>query len=210
MITPVEIEEYVERVSSPAPPHLAALHEDTFATQTATQMLSGTVEGRFLQMLVWAAQPKLVLEIGTYTGSAAQFMAEALPDGGRVITCEFDPERAAFAQSHLDRSPVGDRIEIRVGDALETIASLDGPFDLVFIDANKDGYVDYYEAVLPKLSDRGLIAADNTLFSGDVLDSPAEGAAAEIVRFNDHVAADPRVVQVLLPVRDGVTLIRRA
>src|SRR6478672_9825485 len=130
MITPAEIEEYVERVSSPAPPHLAALHEDTLSTQTATQMLSGTVEGRFLQMLVWAAAPKLVLEIGTYTGSAAQFMAEALPEGGRVVTCEFDPDRAAFAQSHLDRSPVGDRVEIRVGPALDTIAQLDGPFDL--------------------------------------------------------------------------------
>ena len=210
MITPPEIEAYVEGVTTPAPEHLAALHADTFATQTATQMLSGTVEGRFLQMLVWAARPKLVLEIGTYTGSAAQFMAEALPDGGRVITCEFDPERAAFAQSHLDRSPVGARVEIRVGDALETIASLDGPFDLVFIDANKEGYVGYYEAVLPKLSERGLIAADNTLFSGEVLDPPAGTNAEEIVRFNDHVAADPRTVQVLLPVRDGVTLIRRA
>src|SRR5436305_7647834 len=117
MITPPDIEAYVERVSSPAPPHLAALHADTLATQTATQMLSGTVEGRFLQMLVWASAPALVLEIGTYTGSAAQFMAEALPDGGRVITCEFDPDRAGFAREHLDRSPVGDRVEIRVGPA---------------------------------------------------------------------------------------------
>jgi caffeoyl-CoA O-methyltransferase len=210
MITPPEIEAYVEGVTTPAPEHLAALHAETMATQTSPQMLSGTVEGRFLQMLVWAARPSLVLEIGTYTGSAAQFMAEALPEGGRVITCEFDPERAAFAQGHLDGSPVGERVEIRVGDALETIAQLDGPFDLVFIDANKEGYVDYYEAVLPKLSDRGMIAADNTLFSGEVLDPPSGSSAEEIVRFNAHVAADPRTVQVLLPVRDGVTLIRRA
>src|SRR3954463_964304 len=129
MITPPEIEEYVERVTTPAPAHLEALHADTFATQTSTAMLSGTVEGRFLQMLVWAAQPSLVLEIGTYTGSAAQFMAEALPGGGRVITCEFDPDRAAFARRHMDAGPHGDRIEIRVGPALDTIATLDGPLD---------------------------------------------------------------------------------
>jgi caffeoyl-CoA O-methyltransferase len=210
LITPPDIETYVEGVTTPAPPYLAALHAETFATQTATQMLSGTVEGRFLQMLVWAADARLVLEIGTYTGSAAQFMAEALGDGGRVITCEFDAERAAFAQQHLDASPVGDRVEVRVGPALETIASLDGPFDLVFIDANKEGYLDYYEAVLPKLSPRGLIAADNTLYGGEVL-APEPGTnSEELARFNEHVAADDRVVQVLLPVRDGVTLIRRA
>jgi len=173
-------------------------------------MLSGTVEGRFLEMLVWAARPRLVLEIGTYTGSAAQFMAGALPDGGRVITCEFDPERAEFARRHMDAGPHGNRIEILVGPAIESIATLDGPFDLVFIDADKPTYVDYYEAVLPKLSERGLIAADNTLFSGEVL-APDPGSSAEaLVRFNEHVAADPRTVQVLLPVRDGVTLIRRA
>jgi caffeoyl-CoA O-methyltransferase len=210
MITPPEIEEYVEAHTTAAPPHLAALHAETRATQESPQMLSGTVEGRFLQMLVWAARPALVLEIGTYTGSAAQFMAEALPDGGRVITCEFDPDRAAFARSHLDRSPVGDRVEVRVGRALDTIAGLDGPFDLVFVDADKAGYVDYYEAVVPKLSPRGLIAADNTLFSGRVLaPEPGESSAA-LARFNEHVAADPRTVQVLLPVRDGVTLIRLA
>ncbi|MCW2966753.1 MAG: O-methyltransferase [Solirubrobacteraceae bacterium] len=210
MITPPEIEEYAERVSTPAPPHLAALHEATLTTQTATQMLSGTVEGRFLQMLVWAARPSLVLEIGTYTGSAAQFMAEALVPGGRLVTCEFDPERAAFAREHLGRSPVGDRVDVREGPALETIATLDGPFDVVFLDADKPSYVAYYEAVLPKLSERGLIVADNTLYSGEVLEPEPGTNAEELARFNEHVAADPRTVQVLLPIRDGVTLIRRA
>jgi caffeoyl-CoA O-methyltransferase len=189
---------------------VGALHAETLATQSQTAMLSGTVEGRFLEMLVWAARPRLVLEIGTYTGSAAQFMAGALPEGGRLITCEFDRDRAAFARDHMDAGPDGDRIEVCVGPALETIAGLDGPFDLVFIDADKPAYVDYYEAVLPKLSDRGLIAADNTLFSGDVLDPEAGSSAEALARFNEHVAADPRTVQVLLPVRDGVTLIRRA
>jgi caffeoyl-CoA O-methyltransferase len=210
MITPPEIEAYVEAHTTPAPPHIAALHADTLATQTATVMLSGTVEGRFLEMLVWATRPRLVLEIGTYTGSAAQFMAAALPDGGRLITCEFDPDRAAFARKHLGTSPAGARVEVMEGPALETISGLDGPFDLVFIDADKPAYADYYEAVLPKLSERGLIAADNTLYSGEVLDPEPDSAAAAIVRFNDHVAADPRTVQVILPVRDGVTLIRRA
>ncbi|MDQ1689485.1 MAG: hypothetical protein QOK42_2460 [Frankiaceae bacterium] len=210
MITPPELEAYAEAHTTPAPPHLAALHEDTLRTQSATQMLSGTVEGRFLEMLVWIALPRLVLEIGTYTGSAAQFMAGALPEGARVITCEFDADRAAFAREHLGTSPVGDRVEVAEGPALETISGLDGPFDLVFIDADKPAYVDYYEAVLPKLAERGLIAADNTLFGGEVLDPEPDGTAAAIVRFNDHVAADPRTVQVILPVRDGVTLIRHA
>jgi caffeoyl-CoA O-methyltransferase len=208
MITPPEIEAYVEALTTPAPPHLAALAQETRATQESPQMLSGNVEGRFLQMLVWASQPRLVLEIGTYTGSAAQFMAAGLPEGGRVITCEFDAERAAFAREHMDAGPHGDRIEIRVGPALDTIAGLDGPFDLVFIDANKEGYVDYYEAVLPKLSPRGLIAADNTLYSGRVVDPDPADNSGELARFNEHVAADPRTEQVLLPVRDGVTLIR--
>ena len=210
MITPPEIEAYVEAHSTAAPPHLAELHDATREQLRSPQMLSGTVEGRFLEMLVWAAAPSLVLEIGTYSGSAAQFMAAALPDGGRVITCEFDAEHAAFARAHLERSPVGDRVEVREGPALETIATLEGPFDLVFIDADKPAYVDYYEAVLPKLAPRGLIAADNTLFGGEVLAPEGGGSAEALDRFNAHVAADPRTVQVMLPVRDGVTLVRRA
>ncbi|MDX6665510.1 MAG: caffeoyl-CoA O-methyltransferase, partial [Solirubrobacteraceae bacterium] len=146
----------------------------------------------------------------TYTGSAAQFMAGALAAGGRLITCEFDPDRAAFAREHLAASPVGDRVEVMEGPALDTIGRLDGPFDVVFIDADKAGYVDYYEAVLPKLSAHGLIAADNTLSSGDVLSPEPESTAEAIARFNHHVAADARTVQVVLPIRDGVTLIRRA
>ena len=173
-------------------------------------MLSGTVEGRFLEMLVWAAQPRLVVEIGTYTGSAAQFMASALPEGGRVVTCELDPDRAGFARRHMDAGPWGERIEVAVGPALDSIAALGEPVDLAFIDADKGGYVDYYEALVPRLAPRGLVAADNTLFGGDVLD-PEEGtSAAALAAFNEHVAADPRTAQVILPVRDGVTLIRLA
>ena len=211
MIVAPEVEAYAERCTTFAPDHLAALHEETRGTQECPQMLSGTVEGRLLETLVWATGARTVLEIGTYTGSAAQFMAAALPEGGRVLTCELDPERAAFARRHMDAGPHGNRIEILVGPALESIADLGTELDLVFIDADKAGYVDYYDAVLPKLAPRGLIVADNTLFAGEALDPPdPEGNAAAIARFNAHVAADPRTVQVLLTVRDGVTLIRRA
>jgi caffeoyl-CoA O-methyltransferase len=131
-------------------------------------------------------------------------MAAALPEGARIDTCELDPDRAAFARSYFDRSPHGSKITIHIGPALDSIAQLDGDFDFVFLDADKEGYVDYYEAVVPRLSHRGLIVADNTLWSGRVLDG--EGP---IVRFNDHVAADTRTVQAILSVRDGMTLIRR-
>ena len=131
-------------------------------------------------------------------------MAGALPEGGRIVTCELSDEHADWAQAGIDASPYADRIEIRRGPALDTIASIDEPVDLCFIDADKPGYVGYYEAVLPKLAPRGVIAADNTLRGGQVL----EGDVMD--EFNRHVAADPRTVQVLLTVRDGVTLIRRA
>jgi caffeoyl-CoA O-methyltransferase len=132
-------------------------------------------------------------------------MAAALPEGGHIDACEIDPERAAFAQRYFDRSPHGSKIALHLGPAIETIERLEGDFDFVFIDAEKDGYVGYYEAVLPRLAERGLIVADNTLADGRVVDgTPA------IATFNEHVAADPRSVQVLLSVRDGMTLIRRA
>jgi caffeoyl-CoA O-methyltransferase len=197
--------DYVERLTSPHEPLLAELARETRERLGSAGMLSGPVAGRFLELLVWFGRPERVLEIGTFSGHSALAMAAALPDGGRIDSCEVDPERAAFAQRYFDRSPFGFRITLHVGPALESIANLDGGFDFVFIDANKDGYVDYYEAVLPRLTERGLIVADNTLYGGSVVDE--EGP---IVRFNEHVAADPRTVQVLLSVRDGMTLIRRA
>jgi caffeoyl-CoA O-methyltransferase len=199
------IEQYVEQATSPHEELLAELSEETVRELGFEQMLTGPVAGRFLEMLVWFGKPQRVLEIGTFAGHSALAMAAALPEGGRIDTCELDPERAAFAQRYFDRSPFGSRITLHVGSALETIDRLEGDFDLVFVDAEKEGYIGYYEAVLPRLSPRGLIVADNTLWSGGVLDG--EGP---IVAFNDHVTADPRTVQVLLSVRDGMTLIRRA
>ena len=199
-----KLEEYVERLTSPHDELLAELSEETRTALGSEQMLTGPVAGRFLELLVWFGRPQRVLEIGTFSGHSALSMAAALPDGGRIDACEIDAERAAVAQRYFDRSPHGSRITLHVGPALDTIAQLAGEFDFVFLDAEKEGYVDYYEAVLPRLSERGLIVADNTLWSGRVLDG--EGP---IVAFNDHVAADPRSVQVLLSVRDGMTLIRR-
>jgi predicted O-methyltransferase YrrM len=199
-----KIEEYIERYSSPADPLLAELAEETRQTLSAPKMLTGPIAGRLLEMLVWFGQPQRVLEIGTFSGHSALAMAAGLPDGGRIDTCEIDPTHAEVAQRYFDCSPLGERIKLHLGPALETIERLDGDFDFVFIDADKEGYVDYYEAVLPRLTPRGLIAVDNTLWSGRVLEG--EGP---IVRFNEHVRSDPRVVRVILSVRDGITLIRR-
>ena len=201
-----KIEAYAEQVTSPHEALLAGLSAETIRDNVGpAAMLTGPVAGRFLELLVWGMQPRRVLEIGTLTGHSALAMAAALPDDGRLDACELDPVRAAVAQSNFDRSPHGAKITLHVGPALDTIGRLEGDFDLVFIDADKDGYIGYYEAMLPRLSRHGLIAVDNTLLSGSVLEG--EGS---IARFNEHIAADPRSVQVLLTVRDGITLIRRA
>src|SRR5438445_3870980 len=199
------IEEYVERVTTPHDPLLAELSEETARELGMPQMLTGPVAGRLLELLVWISQPKRVVEIGTFSGHSALAMAAALPDGGRIDACEIDPERAAFAQRYFDRSPHGSKIELHVGPALETLERLEGTFDFVFIDAEKEGYIDYYEAVLPRLAHRGLIVPDNTLAGGRVVDE-----SPPIAAFNEHVAADPRSVQVVLSGRDGITLLRRA
>jgi caffeoyl-CoA O-methyltransferase len=171
-------------------------------------MLSGIFEAGLLAALVHAVRARLVVEIGTFTGRAALAMAASLPEGGRIVTCEVDADAAALAQRQFDASTFRDRIELRVGSAAETVAELDGPFDLVFVDADKSGYLGYYEAVVPKLAPHGLIAVDNTLWGGTVAD-PADRSeiAVQLREFNDHVAADPRTHCVLLPLGDGVTLI---
>jgi caffeoyl-CoA O-methyltransferase len=199
------IEEYVERWTTPHDPYLAHVDEVTRDELGHPAMLTGPVAGRFLELLTWYGQPKLVLEIGTFSGHSALAMAAALPEGGHIHTCELDAEHAAVAQRHFDESPLGSRITLHLGPAIESIAAIDGEFDFVFIDADKTGYPTYYDAVFPRLSERGLIAADNTLAAGQVLDG-----SADIIAFNEHVAADARSVQVILSVRDGITLIRRA
>ena len=206
------VEDYAAEHCSSEPEWLVALAKETEAeVGMLARMMVGRIEGRFLKMLVAAVRPRLVLEIGTFTGYSSLSMAEALPDGGRIITCEISERHAEIARRHIAGSPYADRIDIRLGDARETVAGLDGPFDLVFIDADKVSYDAYYEAVLPKLSPDGIIAVDNVLWSGSVIDPENTSDDTRAIKaFNDKVRDDPRVECVMLTVRDGVTLIRRA
>ena len=208
-----DVERYAEAHTTASPAHLARAEEDTRATLAGPGMMVGALEGRFLEMLVYARAPRTVLEIGTFSGYSALAMAAGLPEGGHIITCEVSERHAEAARRHLADSPYGDRIEIKMGPALETIGLLDGPFDLVFIDADKSNYGNYLDAVLPKLADRGVVVVDNTLWSGRVMSEDRAGDDADTAalrEFNDRVSHDPALVAVLLPIRDGVTLIRRA
>jgi len=203
VIVPEDIERYAEAHTTPHEPLLAELAAETRETLECPQMLTGPIEGRLLEYLVWSLRAQRVLEIGTYSGYSALSMAAGLPDGGHIDTCEISEKHAAVARSYIERAGLADRITVHVGPAAETVEGLAGPWDFVFIDADKEGYVGYYEAVVPKLSEHGLIAADNTLRGGRVL-------TGDVVNdFNEHVRNDPRVDSVLLTVRDGVTLIRR-
>jgi len=209
-IVPEEIERYAEAHTTPPPPLLAELAAETQATLQSPQMLTGPIEGRLLEQLVFVSGARRVLELGTYSGYSSLSMAAALPPDGRIDTCEVDERHAEVARRYIARSPYADRITVHLGPALETIARLEGEFDLVFIDADKPNYVNYYEAVLPRLSPRGLIVADNTLWSGRVVNpEPDDASTQAIAAFNDRVRQDERVVCVQLTVRDGVTLIRR-
>jgi caffeoyl-CoA O-methyltransferase len=210
-LIPEALARYVEDHSAPEPELLTRLRGETQANLPDPQMQVGRVEGALLRLLVAISGARRVLEIGTYSGYSALAMASALPEGGRLVTCDIDPEATKVARRYFDESPWGAAIEIRLGPALDTIAALASAgegFDLVFIDADKEGYVDYFEAVLPLLPPGGLIVADNTLWSGRVLD-PQSASDHAIVRFNAKLAADERVDQVLLSVRDGVMLARK-
>jgi predicted O-methyltransferase YrrM len=210
-IVPEDLERYAEEHTTPHPELLQRLAEETRASLQSPQMLTGTIEGRFLEFLVYMTGARRVLELGTYSGYSSISMAAALPEGGRIDTCEIEEKHAEVARRYIEEAGYSDRITIHMGPAIETIEGLEGEFDLVFIDADKGNYVNYYEAVLPRLSERGLIAADNTLWSGRVIDESeqSEGTAA-IRAFNEHLRGDDRVVCVMLSVRDGVTLIRPA
>jgi caffeoyl-CoA O-methyltransferase len=202
------IEAYAEAHSTPPAEFFGRLAAETRETQNAPQMMVGALEGAFLSFVVGLKRPRLVLEIGTFTGWSSIAMASALPEGAKLVTCDVNEETTAIARRYAEEAGVADRIEYLLGPAAETVGTLEGPFDLVFIDADKPGYVDYYEAVLPKLADGGVILADNTLASGNVIAPNGEMSEA-IARFNDHVRADDRVECVLLTIRDGITLIRK-
>ena len=182
------------------------LREETYAEMNYPEMQVGRIEGQFLKMLVRLTGARLVLELGMFTGYSALMMAEGLAEDGRLITCDVDPKAEAIARRYFAETPHGHKIEVRMGPALETIATLAGPIDMVFIDADKPNYSNYYEACLPLLRTGGLVVTDNVLWSGRVL-SPDDDSTRAIVEFNKRVQADPRVENVCLTVRDGMMLV---
>jgi len=196
---------YAEAHTTPSGELYERLAAETHEKTTVPQMMVGEVEGRFLEFLVRSTGAKRVLELGTFTGYSSLSMARGLPDGGRVVTCDVNEETTAIAKRYAEEAGLADRIEYRLGAGLDTLAGLEGPFDLIFIDADKENYRNYYDAVLPKLAPDGLLLADNALRNGRVLadgDEPMKD-------FNDYVFGDDRVECVLLTVRDGILLVRK-
>jgi len=208
-VVSADIEAYAQAHSMPESDLCRALREETQRRMAAPQMIVGPLEGAFLKMMAQLVQATRVLEIGMFTGYSALCFAETLPAEGTVVTCEIDEESAALARRYFARSPNGKKIEIRMGSALDTMRSLKGPFDLIFIDADKINYVNYYRRALDLVSPRGLILVDNVLWDGNVLHQPApDENTAAIQELNRVVAADSRVTAVLVTVRDGILVIR--
>lgn len=201
-----EIEAYAQAKSSDHGSLLNNLMHETQEKMTLPQMLSGPLEGRFLKMIVQIARVKNILEIGMFTGYSALSMAEGLVGDGNVTTLELDPQAIEIASKYFAQSPFGKKIKIIAGPAETSLKNLEGPFDLVFIDADKTNYLNYYKACLPKLVSGGIILVDNTLWGAEVLD-PKTADAKAIAEFNDFVANDNRVTKVLTTIRDGVTFI---
>ena len=222
----VGLDPYLSRCTTPESPALRALAERTRAADWSRpdgdgspvleqEMLSGHVEGQVLRFLVRATGARRVLEIGMFTGYSALAMAEALPEAGEVVACELDEAVAEFARQCFGESPAGDRIRIEVGPALDTLhrlAAAEETFDLVFLDADKGGYLAYLRTILDSglLAPDGSVLVDNTLMQGQPYGAGASTANGDAIgAFNEAVADDPRLEQVLLPLRDGLTLIRR-
>ncbi|HSQ50779.1 MAG TPA: class I SAM-dependent methyltransferase [Nitrospiraceae bacterium] len=204
-----DIEAYAQAHSMAESDLCRALREETQRRMEAPQMIVGPLEGAFLKMMTQLVQATSVLEIGMFTGYSALCFAETLPANGKVLTCEVDEDAAALARKYFARSPTGKKIEIRMGPALDTMRHLTGPFDLIFIDADKLNYVNYYRRSLDLLSPQGVMLIDNVLWDGDVLKQPApDEKTAVIQELNRMVAADSRVTAVLVTIRDGVLVIR--
>lgn len=207
-ITHPEIENYCQAHTTELSPIFQKLKEKTYAQMNAPQMQVGPLEGAFLKFLVSLSQAKFILEIGTFTGYSALAMAEGLPSDGKIITCDIDPNATEIAQEFWSQSEHGKKIELKLGKALDTIAQIEKPIDLVFIDADKNNYLNYWEACMPKLRSGGMIIVDNVLWSGRVL-SPEEPRDQAIADFNTHAHKDSRVSIVTLPIRDGILLARK-
>lgn len=203
-------EDYVTSHISPEPLHLERLYRHTHLTCLYPRMCSGHLQGRLLAMIVAMVRPRRVLELGTFTGYSALCLAETLPEGGEVHTVELDDEMEEHLTELFASSPGGDRITLHIGDALSVIPTLPGPWDLVYIDANKRDYEAYLDLIIPLMSPGGFILADNTLWDDKVLDTVRNHDAQTLAldRFNTRVASDPRLETVILPLRDGLTLMR--
>jgi caffeoyl-CoA O-methyltransferase len=203
---------YVHEHTTPEAPLFVELREETYAKLASPQMQVGRVEGRFLELMVRVTAARRVLEVGTFSGYSALAMAAGLPDDGKLITCDVDPVATEIAKRYWARAPWGHKIELRLGDAkasLERMRADKERFDLVFIDADKQGYIQYFELALDMLPVGGVILADNVLWSGRVLDPESESDHA-IVRYNEHVKHEPRVEHVMLSVRDGIMFCRKS
>ncbi len=203
-----EIEKYCFNHSQNDGPLLQKLERETYEKLEIPQMITGRIEGRFLKFLAGAIGAEKILEIGTFGGYSALSMAEALPEGGSLITCDVDPVAIEFARRYFAQSIHGKKISLMEGPAIESLKSIPGPFDMAFIDADKVNYLNYYEAILPKMRQGGLIIVDNVLWSGRVLD-PKDESDFAIHEFNEKVIGDDRVEQVMLTVRDGIYCIRK-
>lgn len=204
-----DIEAYAEAHSLSESEVCRRLREETYRAMDCPQMVVGPLEGAFLKVMAMSVGARRVLEIGTFTGYSALCFAESLPDGGQVITCDIDPDSTTLAKRYWFQSAHGSKIHLRLAPALETMSQLSGPFDLIFIDADKINYVNYYRRALDLISDRGVILIDNVLWNGDVLKSPApDSSTAAIQELNRVVHADPRVSAVLVTIRDGIFVIK--
>lgn len=204
-----DVEAYAEAHSMPESDVCRRLREETHRAIEFPQMVVGPLEGAFLKMMATLVGAGRVLEIGTFTGYSALCFAEALPDDGIVITCDIDVETTELAKRYWAESPAGRKIEQRLGPALETMQTLEGGFDVIFIDADKLNYVDYYQRGLELLAPKGVMLIDNVLWSGEVLKHPAPDGVTEVLQdLNRVVAADPRVTSVLVTIRDGVLVVR--
>lgn len=205
----MELDDYICAHISEEPEQLRRLYRDTHLRHLYPRMCSGHAQGRLLKMLTQMVRPRRVIELGAFTGYSALCIAEGMPPGAELHTIEIDDEMADELRATFDASPRASDIHLHIGDALEVIPALPGEWDMAFIDANKRNYTAYYEALLPRMNPGGYILADNTLWGGKVTDPSSHDPQTEGIRaFNDLVARDPRVETVILPLRDGLTLIR--
>lgn len=205
-----ELENYIEQHSEKEPELLAALNKETFQKVLLPRMLSGHFQGRVLSMLSKLIRPVNILEIGTYTGYSALCLCEGMQENGMLHTIDIKEELVDFQRKHFDKSPWGNQIMQHLGEALDIIPTLDTKFDLVFIDADKENYINYFELIVPKMNKGGIILSDNVLWSGKVLEplQPNDLSTKIILEYNQLLKNDPRVETVLLPIRDGLTVSR--